>query len=138
MSGAVFAAANRAPSAFGLNALALVDEETSHSCSTSSSGTASTTTHETDSETCESDSVTECSTSIATSQGSTTTTTTHLGEERPLGTCQDESETSETETESSQSGGQDHQSQELTFGMVPQSVQGAPSGYPGGARRCED
>src|SRR3989441_207134 len=132
MSGAVFAAANRAPSAVGLNAPALVDEETSPSCSTtSSSGTASATAHETDSEMCESDSVTECSTSIATSQGSTTTTTTttHLGEERPLGTCQDESETSETETESSQSGGQDHQSQELTFRMVPQSIQGAPSGY---------
>jgi len=96
MSGAVFAAANRAPSAFGLNAPLLVDEETSNSCSTS--------------------------------QGSTSTTT-HLGEEHPLGTCQNESETSETETESSHSGGQHKQSQELTLKMVPQSVQGAPSGY---------
>ena len=36
MTGAVFAAANRAPSAFGLNAPLLVDEETSNSCSTTS------------------------------------------------------------------------------------------------------
>src|SRR3989475_9253493 len=127
MTGAVFAAANRAPSAFGLNAPPLVDEETSNSCSTtSSSATASTTAHETDSEMCESDSVNDCST-VATSQGSSTTT--HLGEEHPLGTCQNESETSETETESSHSGGQHKQSQELTLKMVPQSVQGAPSGY---------
>src|SRR2546426_7425064 len=128
MTGAVFAAANRAPSAFGLNAPPLVDEETSNSCSTtSSSPIASTTAHETDSEMCESDSVNDCSTNIATSQGSTSTT--HLGEEHPLGTCQNESETSETETESSHSGGQHQQSQELTLKMVPQSVQGAPSGY---------
>jgi len=127
MTGAVFADANRAPSAFGLDAPPLVDEDASNTCSTtSSSATTSTTAFEADSEICENDSVTECST-VATSQGSSTTA--HLGEERPLGTCRDESEASETETESSQSGGEDQQSQELTLKMVPQSVQGAPSGY---------
>ena len=41
-------------------------------------------------------------------------------------TCQNESETSVTETQSSQSGGQDQQSHELKFRMV--LVQGAPNG----------
>ncbi len=138
MTGALFAAANRAPTAFGLGAPALLDEERiTASCSTSSNSGASTTTtqsashpeteRETKSGTCKkSDPVTTCSTATATSQGRTTT---HLGEEHAIVACQNESETSETETQASQSDGRDQQSQELNFRMAPLSVNGAPSGY---------
>src|SRR5712691_1957467 len=135
MTGAVFAAANRAPGTFGLNAPPLVDESTSYSCSTtsSSSGGSSTTVvltpqsgsdeaaHGTQTERCDSDSASTCTYS-GTSQGSTTTTA-HLGEEHPLSGCPNESETSETETESPQSGGEYHQTQEITLKMAPLSVQ---------------
>src|SRR2546426_3783081 len=103
MTGTVFAAANRTPGAFGLGAPALLDEEgdASSSCSTtSSSGSAST----------------------------TTTAEDHESASRAE-TCQNESDSSQTESKSSQVGGEDHQSQALHFKMVPLSVQGAPNGY---------